>query len=76
MTDSEYIREVERLTLADNEVLVVKVKGLLTEHEMDSLHRNLRSVATRAGWGEGRIVVIDTTIELTVVKAEQIGMKV
>lgn len=70
---TDLIREIERLRLAPDELLIVRVKSLLSAEEMQQLHRNLSKVAEGLGWTNGpdRIVIVDSDISLTVVKAEQ-----
>lgn len=72
----DLVREVERLRVADDEVLIVRPKSILTRAELERLHRNLAHLARACGWPRDRIVVLDRDFDLTVVKAEQVGMAV
>lgn len=71
---SDLVSEVERLRVADDEVLVVRPKGFLTTNENGILHRNLRLIASLLGIDIERIVVLDREVELTVVKADQMEL--
>lgn len=72
--DITMIRALERLRLAPDEVLLVRPRWRLTESARQLLHKNLRLLFEKVGWDPDRVVVVDTDIELTVVKADQMEL--
>ena len=70
----DLVHEIERLKVADDEVLVVRPRRMLMRDESDRLMQNLRRIADALGWGPDRIVVLEPDIDLTVVKADQMAL--
>lgn len=70
----DLVREIDRLKVADDEVLVVRPRRMLMRDENERLMQNLRRVATALGWDSTRIVVLAPDIDLTVVKADQMSL--
>lgn len=68
------VREVARLTVGENEVLVVRPKGVLTANDFEILRKRLAQMAEVLGIDTRRIVLMGRDLDLTVVKAEQLGL--
>jgi hypothetical protein len=74
MNVEDLITAVERLEIADGEVLVIRPRRLLTSSDKGLLHRNLEQLRKAMGWPAERIIVVEGDIEMTKVTAEQAAL--